>query len=317
MQRYIIRRLLLMIPTIFGISVLIFAMVRLVPGDIVTLMSGDYGAVPDNVREAILRDFGLDRNWVVQYISWASDILRLDLGTSLISGRSVGGDMAARLPVTFELGLLAILVSTAIALPIGIISAIRQESTADYVGRSFAIGLIAAPNFWVAIILFTLAGRYFTWGVPPVTYVPFTEDPIGNLKMMAVPAFILGGGLSGVVMRFTRSAMLEVLRQDYVRTAHSKGLTERAVIVRHALKNALIPVVTVIGGQIPLVIGGTVVVETVYSLPGVARLYFTAINTLDFPVIQGIVLLTSIVVVLSNLLVDLTYSVLDPRIRYA
>ena len=316
MQRYIIRRLLLMIPTMFGITVVIFIMVRMVPGDIVTLMSGDYGAVSPEIREAILKDFGLDKNWVEQYVVWAADIARLDFGTSLISGRSVGGEIWTRLPVTFELGILSILFGTAIAIPIGIISATRQETAADYVGRSFAISLLAAPNFWVAIIVFTLAGRYFPWGVPPVKYVPFMEDPIGNLKMMWFPAFVLGGGLAGAVMRYTRSAMLEVLRQDYIRTARSKGLGERTVVARHALKNALIPVVTVIGAQIPLVVGGTVVIETIYSLPGVARYYFTAINTLDFPIMQGIVIVTSIVVVLSNLVVDLSYSVLDPRIRY-
>lgn len=306
-----------MLPTLFGLSVIVFIMVRIVPGDIVALIAGDYGATSPETKQAILKEFGLDENIPLQYVKWLGRLGRGDLGHSLISGRSVQDELSRRLPVTFELGMLAMLASVAIALPVGIISAVRQNTASDYAGRSFAIGLLAAPNFWVAILLFTAAGKWFTWGVPPLTYVPFMDSPIGNLKQLAVPALLLGAGLAGTVMRFTRSAMLEVMRQDYVRTAHAKGLTERAVIMRHALKNALIPVITVIGLQIPVVVGGVIVIETVYGIPGMGRYYISAIRTLDFPVVQSINLVVALITVLSILVVDILYSVLNPRIRYA
>jgi peptide/nickel transport system permease protein len=317
MQKYIIRRLLLMIPTLFGLTFLVFAMVRLVPGDIVALIAGDFGATSEETRNAILADFRLDKNIPVQYVLWLGDLLRFDIGTSLISGRSVQSELATRLPVTMELGILALLFSVVMGIPIGIFSAIRQNTIGDYAGRSLAIGFLAAPNFWIALILIALAGRYFRWGVPPTTYVGITEDPISNLKMMLVPALILGTSSSGGVMRFTRTAMLEVLRQDYIRTARSKGLEARVVIVRHALKNAMIPVVTVIGLAIPGIVGGSVIIESVYSIPGMGRYYISAINQLDFPVVQAINLVSAFVVVFANLGVDITYSWLNPRIRYS
>ena len=317
MQTYIIRRLILMLPTLFGLSFLVFIMVRLMPGDIVALISGDYGSASEETRAAILKDFQLDANIPTQYARWLGQMVRLDLGSSLISSRPVGDELANRLPVTLELGILALIFNVSIGVPVGIISAVRQNSWADYVGRSVAIGFLAAPNFWIALILFALAGRYFHWAVPPTTYVPFTEDPIGNLKLMVVPALILGGAGSGGVMRFTRTAMLETLRQDYVRTARSKGLTERVVVLRHALRNALIPVVTILGLTIPNLVGGSVIIETVYSIPGMGRYYISAINQLDFPIIQVIALVSALVVVFANLAVDLTYSYLDPRIRYS
>jgi peptide/nickel transport system permease protein len=218
--------------------------------------------------------------------------------------------------VTLELGLLAILFSLCISIPVGILSAIRQDTIADYVGRSFAIGLLAIPGFWLGTILIAMAGRYFTWGVPPTQYVGFAEDPIRNIKLMGVPAFILGAGLSGGVMRFTRSTMLEVLRQDYIRTAWAKGLRERVILVRHAMRNALIPVITVIGLQLPILVGGSVIIEQVYSIPGMGRYYVAAVNQHDYPVIQAINILVACVVVFTNLGVDLLYSILDPRIRY-
>ncbi|MBM3139767.1 MAG: ABC transporter permease [Chloroflexi bacterium] len=317
MQKYIIRRLALMIPTLFGLSILVFTMVRLVPGDIVALIAGDFGATSKETRDAILKDFRLDRNIPEQYVLWLGEIGRFDLGSSLISGRTVQSELKTRLPVTMELGILALVVSVAMGIPIGILSAVKQNTAADYVGRSAAIGLLAAPNFWIALLLIALAGRYFRWGVPPTTYVGFTDDPIANLKLMLVPAIILGGSSSGGVMRYTRTAMLEVLRQDYIRTARSKGLTDRVVIIRHAMKNALIPVITVIGLGIPGIVGGSVIIETVYSIPGMGRYYVSSINQLDFPVVQAINLVSALVVVFANLGVDITYSWLNPRIRYS
>lgn len=244
-------------------------------------------------------------------------VLRLDLGRSIISGRTVTSELENRLPVTLQLGVMAIFFSLLIALPIGILSAIRQDTIWDYVGRSFAIGMLAVPGFWVALLLITLAGRYFEWGVPPKSYIRITDNPIGNIRMLTVPSIILGAGLSGSVMRFTRSAMLETLRQDYIRTAWAKGLRERVIIVRHAMRNALIPVVTVVGLQLPILVGGTVIIEQVYSIPGMGRYYVTSVNSLDYPVIQAINLLVATVVVFTNIAVDITYSILDPRIRYS
>lgn len=317
MQRYILRRLLLMIPTLIGVSFVVFLIVRAVPGDVVDLIAGDFGAADPATKEALRKEFGLEGNIVAQYVRWLGDIVQFDLGKSLISGRTVTSELQSRLPVTVQLGLMAIFFSLLIAVPIGIISAVRQDTWADYIGRSFAIGLLAAPGFWIAILLISMAGRYFTWGVPPATYVEFADDPIANLKLMFMPSLILGGGLSGSVMRFTRSTMLETLRQDYIRTAWSKGLQERVIIVRHAMRNALIPVVTVVGLQLPILVGGTVIIESVYAIPGMGRYYIAAIDSKDYPVIQGINIIVAIVVVFSNLGVDLLYSVIDPRIRYS
>jgi peptide/nickel transport system permease protein len=317
MQKYVIRRLALMIPTLVGLSMIVFVMVRIVPGDVVALISGEYGAVSEDTKQAILEDFGLADNIPTQYVKWAGQMLRGDLGTSLISGRSVTSELGSRLPVTIELGILAIIVSSTFAIPIGIISAIRQNTAADYVGRSLAIGFLAAPNFWIAIMLITLASKFFLWGVPSTTYPEFLDSPIANLKFMAMPSILLGMALSGSVMRYTRSAVLEVMRQDYVRTAHAKGLAERTVVVRHVLRNALVPVITVLGLQLPVVIGGTVIIESVYSIPGMGRYYISSINQLDFPVIQAINLVVATFTVFSILIVDLLYSVLNPRIRYS
>ncbi|HEY5477193.1 MAG TPA: ABC transporter permease [Tepidiformaceae bacterium] len=317
MQRYIARRLLLMIPTLFGVTFIVFILVRSVPGSVIDLLGGDYGAADPAVKAALKKEYSLDQNVAVQYVNWMGHVLRFDLGKSILSSRTVTSELQNRLPVTFELGVLAMICAMCISVPIGILSAIRQDSIWDGGSRSLAIGLLAIPNFWVATLIITFAGRYFIWGVPPRTYVNLTANPIANFKEMIVPALILSFGLSGSVMRFTRSTMLETLRQDYIRTAWSKGLSERVIIFRHALRNALIPVVTVIGLQLPLLVGGTVIIETVYSIPGMGRYYISAINTHDYPVIQGINLLVATVVVFANLGVDILYSVLDPRIRYS
>lgn len=316
MQRYIARRLLLMVPTLLGVTFVVFMMVRAVPGDVTDLLLGDFGANPE-AKAALQEEYNLDANPVSQYITWLGDVVRMDFGRSIISDRTVTSELSNRLPVTFELGIIAIFFSLVIAIPIGILSAVRQDTIFDYIGRSVAIGLLAVPGFWLAIVLISLSGRYFQWGVPPRTYTNFTDDPITNLKFMWLPGLILGFGLSGSVMRFTRSAMLEVLRQDYIRTAWSKGLRERVIIVRHAMRNALIPVVTVIGLQIPILVGGTVLIESIYSIPGMGRYYIASVNSLDYPVIQAINVIVAVVVVFTNLFVDLLYSVLDPRIRYS
>ncbi len=317
MQRYIARRLLLMIPTLLGVTFVVFVMVRAVPGDVVDQILGDFGAGDKETKEALREEYQLNGNIAEQYVRWIGHVVQFDFGKSIQSDRPVMGELKHYLPVTLELSVMAIFFSLLIAIPVGIVSAIRQDSWADYVGRSFAIGLLAVPGFWVGLMLITMAGRYFTWGVPPKNYIHFTDDPIGNIRMLAMPSIILGAGLSGGVMRFTRSAMLEVLRQDYVRTAWSKGLRERVIITRHVMRNALIPVVTVVGLQLPILVGGTVIIETVYSIPGMGRFYVTAVSGQDYPVIQAINVLVALVVVFANLGVDLIYSVLDPRIRYS
>jgi peptide/nickel transport system permease protein len=320
-QRYLIQRLLLSVPTFIGVTIVVFVMIRAVPGDVADLLLGEYGAANPEAREAILEKFSLNDNMAQQYITWLGELARFELGTSIISGRSVWDEMSTRLPVTIELGVFAIVVSLIIALPVGIISAIRQDTAADYVSRSFAVGLLAIPNFWIAIVIITVASQWdplgfdLTWAVPG-DYPRFTEDPIANIKFMMMPSILLGAALSGSVMRFTRSSMLEVLRQDYIRTAWSKGLRERVIITQHALKNSLIPVVTVVGLQLPVLVGGSVIIETVYSIPGIGRYYILSINSLDYPAIQAIVVFAAFVVVFANIIVDLLYSVLDPRIRY-
>jgi peptide/nickel transport system permease protein len=317
-QQYILRRIVLMVPTLFGLTLLVFVMVRLYPGDVLALVVGDnYAATDDATRQAIMEQYRLDKNVAQQYVIWMSELLRFDLGHSLRSGRDVKEELGQRIPVSMQLGAMALTFSVGMGVPIGVISALKRNSWADYVGRSFAVGMLSAPSFWVALILIGLAGRYFTWAVPSPTYVHFFENPVSNVKFMIVPAFILGASSSGGIMRFTRTAMLEVLRQDYIRTAHAKGLHEQAVIYRHALKNALIPVITVIGLALPGLIGGSVIMETVYSIPGMGRYYITAINQLDFPVVQAINLCTALVVLFSNLGVDVAYSWVDPRIRYS
>ena len=317
MQRYLFRRLLLIIPTLLGVSFVVFILVRSVPGDVTALIGGAYGAADPQTKAALQKEYGLDQNIPEQYVKWLGHTAHLDFGKSILSGRSVDTEMKSRLPVTLELGVLALIFSLLIAIPIGVLSAIRQDSISDYAGRSFAIGLLAIPNFWIATMLISLAGSHFIWGVPPPHYVSLRADPVSNLKLMAMPAFILGAGLAGGVMRFTRSSMLEVLRQDYIRTAWSKGLRERVIVSRHAMRNALIPVMTIIGLNLPILVGGSVIIEQIYSIPGIGRYYLAAVGSHDYPVIEGINIVIAFAVVFANLGVDLLYSVVDPRIRYA
>jgi len=294
------------------------------PGEITDAMIGTMG-VEDLDKEAIMRRLGLDAPLVVQYGRWMgvvpqvegnfSGLFQGSLGASWWTGSSVGELIAVRWPVTLELGLMGLIIAQLIALPIGIFSALRQDKWGDYIGRSFAMACISIPGFWLATLVIIFPAIW--WGyMPPIMLIHFTEDPIGNLKMFIVPAIILGMALSGMTMRMTRSMMLEVLRQDYIRTAWAKGLRERVVILRHALKNALIPVITILGLQIPIMIGGTVIIEQIFCLPGMGRLLIFAAEHRDQPLISGIALIFSAGLLLINLMVDLTYSFLDPRVHY-
>lgn len=315
MQRYIMRRILLTIPALLGVTIIVSGMVRLLPGDAVTLMLQDYGQYAKDADD-LRAQLGISRPFPVQYVSWLGGILHGDFGTSLRDRTPVVHELATRLPVTFELGLLGLLVSLLIAIPLGVYSAVRQDTLSDFVARSAAIAMLAIPGFWLATMAITLPALWFHWS-PPLRYTRLQDHPITNLKQMLLPAVILGIGLSGSIMRLTRAQMLEVLRQDFIRTSRAKGLSDRAVIYRHALRNAIVPVVTLLGLNMAVLISGTVVLESIFVLPGMGRYLLEALNNRDYPVVQAVVLLFAVVIIGINLIVDLLYAWLDPRIRYS
>ena len=318
MRAYIIRRLLLVIPTLFLLSIIVFLTVRFIPGDVVDAMLSEmqWEGGGDLDRAALEHRLGLDVPVWMQYGRWIGDMFRHgSLGRSLWRDLPVEEEILSRLPVTIELGLLAIFIGLVIALPVGIYSAVRQDTAADYLGRSVAIIGLATPNFWLAIMVLIYPTIWWGW-TPPLEYVPFAEHPLDNLAGFFIPSLILGTAMAAATMRMTRTMTLEVLRQDYIRTAWSKGLKERVVIVRHTLKNALIPVVTLIGLQMPILVGGAVIMENIFALPGLGRLMLDALQSRDYPVVQGTNLFFATGVVLLNLLIDLIYPYLDPRVRY-
>jgi len=267
-------------------------------------------------RQAVAHELGLDVPMYTQYGRWLGNIiLHGDLGKSLWRDVPVIDEIKARWPVTLELGILALLITQLIAFPIGIYSALRQDSWGDYAGRSFAILCIAIPTFWLGILVIVYPAVW--WGYsPPITLIPFVSDPLGNLRMFIIPAIVLGMSGAGGNMRMIRTMMLEVQRQDYMRTAWGKGLKERVIVMRHALKNALIPVVTMIGYQLPVLVGGAVIVENIFSLPGLGRLLTDAVTNRDYPIVSGVILVIAVVLVFINLLVDMSYGLLDPRVHY-
>jgi peptide/nickel transport system permease protein len=314
MSRYLARRLALLLPTLLGVSIVVFVLVRLLPGDATTLMLQDAKATAAD--EAALRSqLGLDQPLAVQYVRWLGTLAHGDLGTSFKSHNPVRDELAGRIPVTAELGLLALLISAGLAIPIGVLSAVRQDTWPDYLSRSAAIGLLAIPGFWLGTLVVTLPSVWWQW-TPPLRYTRLLDDPPKNLAQVIVPALILGLGLSGGLMRLIRTQMLEVLRQDFVRTASAKGLAEHAVVLRHALKNAFIPALTVLGLQVSLLVSGTVVLESIFVLPGMGRYLLEAVQARDYPAIQALNLLFAVAIILTNLVVDLLYGWLDPRVRY-
>ena len=318
MRDYIIRRLLLVIVTLWLVSLIVFIMLQMIPGDIVDSMIAELerrGRAGVD-RETLVRMLGLDVPVYVQYGRWIRDIvLHGNLGVALSHGLPVTEQIFSRIGVTLELGILAIIIAVVISLPIGILSAIRQDTFGDYVGRSVAIIFIAVPSFWVATLIFLYPSLIWNWS-PSVDLVPFKENPIANLKVYSIPSFILGMAMAGTAMRMTRTMMLEVLRQDYIRTAYSKGMRERIVVVRHALKNALIPVVTVLGAELPVLVGGSVIIEQIFALPGMGTLLIDMLHRRDFTMVAGINIIVATAVVLANLVVDLSYAYLDPRVRF-
>jgi peptide/nickel transport system permease protein len=322
MSRYVANRLLLAVPTLIGAAALVFVLMRLIPGDICVVRLGSGGgSVDPRAIAACHAELGLDRPVILQFVDFVWNFSRLDFGISMWSGKPVAEEIAARLPISLEIAVMATVVAILIAIPLGTISALKQNSWIDHVVRTVAIAGIATPSFWLGIvsILAVLEISNAAFGapwMPPIDYVPFWEDPLRNLSMAILPALTVGYRYAAVSMRMTRSAMLEVLREDYIRTARAKGLLERLIINRHALKNALLPVVTLIGIEFAFLIGGLVVTEQVFNLNGVGRLFVLAVQNQDYTLTQALVMLTVAIFVFANLAVDLLYAWLDPRIRF-
>jgi peptide/nickel transport system permease protein len=315
MLPFLLKRTGLALVSLFGVIVAVFAMVRLVPGDVVTNLVGLDPSVTPERREELRRLFGLDLPIHEQFASWFGALLRGDLGSSLRTDRPVLTDLALRFPVTLELTLLSLVIALIVAVPLGVAAAINRGKFLDTFASVFALLGIAAPSFWLAILCVLLFSLYLRW-FPPSGFVLFSEDPIGNLKSLFLPALALGLSLAAATTRIVRSSLLEVLSLEYTRTARAKGLGERAVVYRHAFRNALIPVVTVIGLQVGTLLGGTVIIEQIFGLPGIGRFALEGINLRDYPVVQGAVLVVAAGFVFVNVLVDVLYALIDPRVRF-
>ncbi len=315
MQQYLIRRVLLMIPTLIIVTVIIFSMVRILPGDVVLQQVSEYPAYSEDEIEALRDKLGINRSWLAQYPEWLGGVVVGNLGTSLWSNDDIGALIIDRIPVTLELAILAFIMANSIALVFGAISAIRQDTSVDYVLRVLSITGLSMPNFWIATMVIIFGARLLNY-LPPLRYTPFMDDPLTNLEQFILPAGILGVALSSSIMRMTRSAVLEVLRQDYVRTAWAKGLRERQIVIRHVLKNALMPVVTLQGTQLAFLLSGSVIIEIIFSLPGIGLLTYDSILNRDYTVVQATTLVFGAIFMLINLTVDLSYAWLDPRVKY-
>jgi len=315
MRRYVVGRLLLMIPTLVGVAILTFVIMRAVPGDIVALRYAG-SSVPQDIIDQERHILGLDKPMWAQFVDWMISISRFDLGQSLWTGHSVVEEVQVRMPLSIELAVLATIFAVALAIPLGVVAAVKQDTWVDYAIRVFSIGGLAMPSFWIGIMMVLVTLTLWGWA-PPLVFTSFFEDPVANLAQLVLPAIAVGYRYSAVSMRMTRSTVLEVLREDYVRTARAKGLRETLVVVRHALRNALLPVVTVVSLEFAFLIGGLVVTEQVFNLNGIGKLLVDAVAHRDYPLIQALVLLLASVFVLVNFVVDLVYVVLDPRIRYA
>jgi len=315
MLGFVGRRFLLMIPTIIGISIIIFLMVRLMPGDIVDVLLGGDAVATQEQKDQVREQLGLTGSYPEQYWSWASGVLTGDFGESYRNTEPVADVLSRAVPITLELMILALLIATLIGVPLGVISAVRRDSVSDYGARVGGLVGISIPSFWLATLLLLFTSRVFGW-VPPITYVKFFDDPLTNLTQFILPAISISVFTLAIVMRMVRATMLEVLSQDYVRTARAKGVQHRLVVYRHALRNALIPVVTIIGFEIGILMGGAAIVEIIFGLPGVGYVLLNAIFNRDYPVVQGATLLIAVIFVVSNTVVDIVYGWLDPRISH-
>lgn len=315
MSQYIVKRALFSLLVLFIISLIVFSAVRVIPGDVchIVLQTSD---VTSEQCTAINAELGIDQPVVTQYFRYMGNVLQGDFGTSLITKRDVWGEMKDRIPVTVELTLLSTFFALLLALPIGVISAVKQDRFADYGLRFLTIGWLSIPSFWLGTMLIVFPAKWWNY-TPPVGYVNIWADPLKNLEQLYLPAISLGLALSASLARITRSSMLEVLRQDYIRTARAKGLKDNAVVIRHALRNAMIPVTTLFALQVGVLFGGTVVLESIFSLPGLGGLTLQAVRQKDYSQVQGLVLFFATVLVLINLVVDVSYAWIDPRIRYS
>jgi peptide/nickel transport system permease protein len=315
MYKYVIRRLLLAIPVLLLSSLIVFSLMRVMPGDALIALMGESGNVGAKELAKLRQDLGLDLPYHQQYLTWLWQMVSFNPGYSIFTNEPIPVALKKAIPVTLELAALALVLGLVIAIPIGVLSATRQDKPEDYVGRVVAVSGLSLPDFWLGTLVITFAAIWFHW-IPPIGYASLWEDPWRNLQQFLLPAAVLGFRLSAATMRMTRSTVLEVLREDYVRTAWAKGLAGRIVVYKHALKNALIPVVTIVGGQLGTLLAGTFVVESIFALPGMGRLTVEAIMYRDYPIVQTNVMLVAGTLVTLNLLVDLTYAWLDPRIRY-
>ncbi|HZS32219.1 MAG TPA: ABC transporter permease [Methylomirabilota bacterium] len=312
MIEFLVRRALISVVTLGLISVIVFAGVRLIPGDPARVLAGTEA---DEAGLAEIRQkYGLDDPLPLQYVRWLGLALRGDLGESIRTRQPVAGVVAQKLPITLQLALYALLLALAIALPAGVVAAVRRNTSWDYVASGMSLAGVSVPNFWLGIMLILLLSVRLGW-LPASGFVPLWQDPVQNTRHLLMPAFVLGAALSAVLMRQTRNSMLEVLGADYVRTAYAKGLGGRAVILRHAIRNGLVPVITIVGLQLGALISGAVVTEQIFVVPGFGRLIVEAVFTRDYPLVQGVVLVTASAYVLINLLVDVSYSLVNPRIR--
>jgi peptide/nickel transport system permease protein len=316
-RTYLAKRLLLIVPTLFGVAAVVFLIMRVIPGDVTLLILGgdQTGRIDPQQLAAMRHQLGLDQPLAVQFGAWLWGVLRLDFGTSLWTGQPVIEEVLIRLPLSLEVAILATIVSVLLAIPLGMLAAVRQDTWVDYVIRVVSIGGQAIPSFWVGILVILFLVIYFGWG-PPLEFTPPWVDPWANFQQLVWPVLTIGYRYAAVTTRMTRSTVLEVLREDYIRTAWAKGLREPAVVIRHALKNAMLPVITLVGTEFAFLIGGLVVTETVFTLNGVGRFVVDAVAHRDYPVVQALVFLIAFCFVIVNLLIDLTYAWLDPRIRY-
>ena len=316
MRIYLAKRLLLIVPTLLGVASLVFVIMRVIPGDVALLiLGGDSGQIDREQLAAMHRQLGLDQPLVVQFGTWLWGVLRFDFGTSLWTGRPVVEELLIRLPLSLELAVMATMVSVLLAIPFGMLAAVRQDTWLDYLIRVISIGGLAVPSFWVGILVILFLVIQFGWG-PPLEFTPPWVDPWANFQQMVWPVVTVGYRYAAVTTRMTRSTLLDVLREDYIRTAWAKGLRERVIVIRHALKNAMLPVITLIGTEFAFLIGGLVVTETVFTLNGVGRFVVDAVAHRDYPVVQALVFVIAFGFVIVNLLIDLTYAWFDPRIRY-
>jgi peptide/nickel transport system permease protein len=328
MRAYLIRRILLIIPTLLLVTIIVFMLVRFVPGDVLDMMVSEWtaeGSTDIQDVEDLRHALGLDAPIYTQYGRWLGIVpqetgefygmLQGNLGHSLWDNEPVVDIFKSRLPVSIELGILSLLISWSIALPIGVFMATRQDSLMDYTGRIFAIVMLSIPGFWLMTMVIVYPSIW--WGtMPNIVYIPITENLIENLKQFLLPAFLTGAATSALTIRLTRTMMLEVLRQDYIRTAWAKGLSERTVLMRHAVKNAFIPIITVVGAQVPAILAGQIVTEQIFALPGIGRAFLDALNQRDYPIISAVNTMVATAILVMNVVVDIAYAWMDPRIRY-